>query len=63
MVTIDSQRISSYEESKSYIADRFQGERLRSSDSMGRKEPVSAEYMFLYIGRQAAYIDPYIIYI
>ena len=43
MVTIDSQMISGYEESKSHIADRFLGERLRSSDSMGRKEPVSVK--------------------
>ena len=41
MVTIDSQMISGFEESKSYIADRFQWDRLKSSDLMVRKEPVS----------------------
>ena len=32
---IDSQMISGYEESKSYIADRFQWDRLKSSDLNG----------------------------
>ena len=41
LVTIDSQMISGFEESKSYIADRFQWDRLKSSDLMVRKEPVS----------------------